>query len=284
VYGRIPPEADAVAVPSVPPLQLTSVELATDVAIIVGGAVRVVEFVLVQPLASVTVTVNVPTPSPVAVCVVWPEGFQAYVYGKVPPTATAVIAPSLPPLQCKLYPLYPGEVTLTSITGTVMEYENVCEPFVGQALSLTITMNEYGCDLASAKVGVQVKVPTGFNIPDVVNVAPGITSFQYIRTVSVGFGSVELTVKDIVLPGQPTVAKIFVPLIPEAIGNKFGLHTLVKNCMSRITLPIRTPFLYSRTRIAVTPISPFTVAFMLMSPLLEFKLTAGLDDKGDAAE
>ncbi len=63
-YAVVPPEADAVAEPSLPPLQLTLVGvpmLATNKA----GSVMVMLEVSVHPFASVTVTVYVPAPTPV---------------------------------------------------------------------------------------------------------------------------------------------------------------------------------------------------------------------------
>jgi hypothetical protein len=55
VYGDVPPPATTVAEPVLPPLQRTGVEVAEAVTTV--GCVTVVEAVLVQPLASVTVTV-----------------------------------------------------------------------------------------------------------------------------------------------------------------------------------------------------------------------------------
>ncbi len=62
--------AVTVAVPFVPPLQLTFVAVA--VAEIAVGCVTVTEAVAVQPLASVSVTLYVPATRPVRSCVVAP--------------------------------------------------------------------------------------------------------------------------------------------------------------------------------------------------------------------
>ena len=105
-----------------------------------------------------------------------------------------------------------------------------------------------------------------------------------MMTVSVALGSEELTENVMVDPGQTTALKLDEPLIPVAVGNRLGLQILVRNCISRTTLPMSTPFRYSRTRIAVTPISPFTVGNMLISPVTELMLTAGLDVSGWLAE
>jgi len=66
VIVPVPPDPDAVADPSLLPLQLTSVgvPIETDTAV---GCAMVVDSVSVHPLASVTVTVYVPAVRPVAV-------------------------------------------------------------------------------------------------------------------------------------------------------------------------------------------------------------------------
>jgi hypothetical protein len=56
VYGDVPPEPDAVADPSEPPLQLTLVE-ELMLAVTAVGSVIVTDTVSSHPLASVTVTV-----------------------------------------------------------------------------------------------------------------------------------------------------------------------------------------------------------------------------------
>ena len=55
VYPEVPPEADAEAVPSLPPLQLMFVPVAVTARAV--GCVIVVDAVPVHPLLSVTVTV-----------------------------------------------------------------------------------------------------------------------------------------------------------------------------------------------------------------------------------
>jgi hypothetical protein len=115
-------------------------------------------------------------------------------------------------------------------------------------------------------------------------VAPAIPLFQVIVTVSPGLGSEEFTVKEIALPGQIVVSNTAVLFIPVEVGKKFGLQFFVRNCISRMTLPIKTPFLYSLARIEATPISPSTVGNMAMSPLNELIVTAGLEVSGCDAE
>jgi hypothetical protein len=177
-----------------------------------------------------------------------------------------------------------GLVIVAVTNGTYIEYENVCDPFVGHALSRTVTVNVYGCGRASEGEGVQENVPTGLGTPATLKVAPATPLFHVIITVSAAFASAEFTVNDNGLPGQATVEKTPVPLIPEAEGRKFKLQVVVRNCISRITLPIRTPFLYSLIKIAATPISLLLVGVMLISPVVEFRLTAGEDVNGLLAE
>ena len=64
-----------VALPVFPPLQRTEVDEA--VAVRTGGWVMVVDAVVVQPFASVTVTVYEPAVNAVPVAVFPPEGVQA---------------------------------------------------------------------------------------------------------------------------------------------------------------------------------------------------------------
>ena len=66
----MPPPAETVAVPLLPPLQLTFV-WAEMLAVNTGGWVIVTPEVLVHPLLSVTVTVHVPAVKPVLIAVVW---------------------------------------------------------------------------------------------------------------------------------------------------------------------------------------------------------------------
>ena len=109
MYGDVPPLPDAVALPSLAPLQLALVELVmlADTAV---GSVIVTVSVSVQLLSSSTVTVYVPAASPVMVALLEPV-LQAYVYGDVPPPPLAVAAPSLAPLQLALVELVMLAVT-----------------------------------------------------------------------------------------------------------------------------------------------------------------------------
>ena len=97
MYVGVPPPAVTVAVPFVPPLQLTGVDVALAVNAV--GCVTVVVAVRVQPLASVTVQVYVPAASDDAVDPVPPDGAHEYVYGDTPPPAVTVALPVLPPLH-----------------------------------------------------------------------------------------------------------------------------------------------------------------------------------------
>ena len=68
MYGVVPPVALAVALPSLKPLQLTSLTK-TALAVKTGGSLINTLAVFVQDCASVTVTTWVPAPRPVAVAV-----------------------------------------------------------------------------------------------------------------------------------------------------------------------------------------------------------------------
>ena len=93
----VPPDPDAVAVPSAAPLQPALVEeMLTATAV---GSAMVTSSVSVHPFASVAVTVYVPAVSPEAVAEDPPPPDQAYVIVPVPPDPDAVADPSLPPLQ-----------------------------------------------------------------------------------------------------------------------------------------------------------------------------------------
>jgi hypothetical protein len=96
VYGDVPPVPFALAVPLLPPLQLTDVFEA--LAANSTGSVMVTLDVLVQELASDTVTVYVPADNPVILAVV-AELLHAKVYGEVPPEAVSDIDPSESPLH-----------------------------------------------------------------------------------------------------------------------------------------------------------------------------------------
>ena len=72
MYPLVPPLATTVAVPFVPPKQLTFV--CDVVAVNADGCVIVNVFGVVQAFASVIVQVNVPAVNPVAVALVPPVG------------------------------------------------------------------------------------------------------------------------------------------------------------------------------------------------------------------
>jgi hypothetical protein len=76
VIVPVPPVAEAVADPSLPPLQLTLVDEVIDTLTEVAGSVMVTVSVSSHPLASVTVTVYVPADKPLTVAPV-PELFHA---------------------------------------------------------------------------------------------------------------------------------------------------------------------------------------------------------------
>jgi len=102
VYPGVPPLAEAVAVPLLPPKQLTAPVV---MLITIGGGSRMSGLVVAfdwHPFASSTVTVYDPADKPVAVGVVPPEGIQLYVKGPVPPATPTLAAPSDPPLQLTL--------------------------------------------------------------------------------------------------------------------------------------------------------------------------------------
>jgi hypothetical protein len=94
----VPPEPVAVAVPLVPPKQLTGV-FTTLTATADEGPPIVVDAVAEQRLASLTVTVYVPAGLPVRPGVVAPPGLHVYVSVPVPPLPVAVVVPVLPPKQ-----------------------------------------------------------------------------------------------------------------------------------------------------------------------------------------
>ena len=131
VYAVVPPEAEAVASPSFPPLQFTlsSTEAAATSAV---GSVIVTESVSVQPFASVAVTVYIPADSPV---IEDPEPLllQEKEYPEVPPDAEAEAAPVLPPLQLTFVPV---AVTARTV-GCVIVVDAVP---VHPLLSVTVTV------------------------------------------------------------------------------------------------------------------------------------------------
>ena len=93
----VPPEAVTEAEPVDPPKQRTGDEVA--VTVIAGGCVMETVAVAEHPFTSVTVTVYGPAVSGVPVVPVPPEGAHAYEYGPVPPVASTVAEPLLPPKQ-----------------------------------------------------------------------------------------------------------------------------------------------------------------------------------------
>ena len=102
VYGPVPPVTLALALPSLPPLQLTPLSADILTPSDVGCVMLTVAFAT-QLLASVAVIVYVPAVNPLAVMLVPLPPLHEYVYGDIPP---------LPPLAVAL-PLLPPHVTLT---------------------------------------------------------------------------------------------------------------------------------------------------------------------------
>ena len=97
-----------------------------------GACVTVNVCVPVQPLASVTVTVYVPAARPVGFAVVPTFGFQAYVYGPVPPEGVTAIAPLFAPLQDRLVML---PVAVTGVALLIVKVAVEVHP----ASSVTVT-------------------------------------------------------------------------------------------------------------------------------------------------
>ena len=95
----MPPTASAVAVPLVPPLQLTFDELCID-EVAPATLTTFTEALDVQPLASVMVTVYAPARRLDAVIPFPPDGDHAYCSAPVPPEAfTDVVPLALPQLE-----------------------------------------------------------------------------------------------------------------------------------------------------------------------------------------
>ena len=80
-----------------------------------------------------------------------------------------------------------------------------------------------------------------------------------------------------VLPAQTIVEKFEVPFIPVAVGNKLVPQSFIQNCISRITLPINTPALYSFTNTAHTATCPSRVGNIVISPVDALIATGGAD-------
>ena len=78
------------------------------------------------------------------------------------------------------------------------------------------------------------------------------------------FPSFDVMLNDKGCPGQATILKLFVPLIPDAVG-KMLEQGCVQICISLITDPTNTPLWYSLTIIAITPTS-VCVGVTRMSP------------------
>ena len=77
------------------------------------------------------------------------------------------------------------------------------------------------------------------------------------------------------------ISKFVVPLTPDAVG-KTLLQDCVYTSMSLSTDPINTPFLYSFTRMVITPTSS-EVGVIAISPELS-SVIAGDDEIGFDAE
>src|SRR5262249_58942709 len=102
IYGAAPPPKVAVTLPSLPPLQLTSVLVRLSVTAV--GWLTVIEADCGQPFASFNVTVCDPALRLLKVCGEGPAAANApasilIMYGAAPPPKVAVTLPSLPPLQ-----------------------------------------------------------------------------------------------------------------------------------------------------------------------------------------
>jgi hypothetical protein len=100
VKAPVPPEAETVAVPLVPPKHDTGVNVA--VTVIAVGCVTATVAEVVQPLASVTVTDHVPAVRPVTAAVPSPVGLpgdQLNVLPPAPPVVETEAVPVAPPLH-----------------------------------------------------------------------------------------------------------------------------------------------------------------------------------------
>jgi hypothetical protein len=128
VYDGIPPVAETVALPLLPPLQeMLTCDVVTTMAV---GSVIVVLAVALHPLSSVIVQVYVPGASEEAVAAVPPEGAHAYVNGDVPPEGAAVADPLSAPLQDTfvlelIEALTPAELFTTTVVVLLHPFESV---------------------------------------------------------------------------------------------------------------------------------------------------------------
>jgi hypothetical protein len=94
VYAVVPPDGVTEAVPVLPPLHNTPVELVVvDIAV---GCVIVTDVVKLHPFLSFTVHVYEPAVRPVMLEVVCPL-LHVYVYAVVPPEGVTEAVPVLPP-------------------------------------------------------------------------------------------------------------------------------------------------------------------------------------------
>lgn len=152
----MPPLAVTTAVPSLFPLQSTSVDVA--VAASTAGSVTLTVAVDEHPKESVMVHVYVPIVRPVAIAAVPPEGIQ--LYESVPdPVAFTVAVPFVPPL-------HDGEVDVTELT-------------TGSGISVTVIPTEAESKQPLTLVLVMLYTP-GTVATYVFVLAPGImTPFRY---------------------------------------------------------------------------------------------------------
>lgn len=131
VYGAVPPDVVIVAVPFVPPEQLTVVALVAAVNAV--GCVIVAAAVPEQPRESVTVTVYVPACNPDAVGDDPPEGDQLYAYGPAPPITVVAMEPLF---ALKQFTLVAVAVTVTAVGCVIVKTELVWQFFA----SFTVTV------------------------------------------------------------------------------------------------------------------------------------------------
>src|SRR5690349_20678169 len=103
----------------------------------------------------------------------------------------------------------------------------------------------------SAEVGVQQNVLVGCCALVELNVPAGMPPSQVTVRFCPASGSLEKISKQVCSLAQTVIEKLFVPLIPVSEGKLFAQFMTVI-CMSRSTVPMRTPFLYSLTNTAIT--------------------------------
>src|SRR5215813_10700073 len=157
MYGAAPPPKVAVTLPSLPPLQLTSVF--DRLSVTAAGWLTVIEADCGQPLASFTVTVCDTALRPLKVCGEGPAAANApasilIMYGAVPPPKVAVTLPSAPPLQLTS--------VLVRLSVTAAGWLTVIEADCGQPFaSFTVTV----CDPAIRLLKVCGEGPAATNAP-----------------------------------------------------------------------------------------------------------------------